>query len=80
MQKIKNIEFLRIVGCIAIVLILFNILKGSFWKYHPEWVYAHPILNIELAILFALLLGVFTYHFVEVPCANYLKKKYLTQT
>ena len=57
-------------------LILFNILRGSFWKYHPEWVYAHPVLNIELALTLALLLGVFTYHFVEVPCARYLKEKF----
>ena len=56
-------------------IILFNILKGSFWKYHPEWVYAHPVLNIGLALTLALLLGVFTYHFVEVPCARYLKEK-----
>ncbi len=50
--------------------------KGSIWKYHPEFVFIHPILNIIITILIMLVLGVFTYHFVEKPSINYLRKNY----
>ena len=55
-------------------IIVLNILKGSFWKTHQEWVYANPIENIVYTLLLVFMLGIFTYHFVEKPCADYFKK------
>lgn len=55
--------------------VLFYILKDSVWKHYPEWVYAHPIENVIYTLLGVLVLGIFTYHFVEKPCAIYLKNK-----
>ncbi len=56
-------------------LSVFNILRGSLWKYYPEWVYAHPVLNIELSLVLVFILGVFTYHIIEVPCTRYFSQK-----
>lgn len=61
-------------------IVVFNILKGGFWKPHPEWVYAHPVLNLEITFLLVFIIGVFTYHFVEEPCAKYFAKKARTQS
>lgn len=55
-------------------LLVINTLKGSLWKYHPEWVYANPIENIVYTLLLVFMLGIFTYHFVEKPCADYFKR------
>ena len=72
MQKIKNIEFLRIIACILI----FAVLVGTFWKHNPQWVYAHPIENVIYTLILVFILGIFTYHFVEAPCAKYLSNKF----
>ncbi|MBQ8460042.1 acyltransferase family protein [bacterium] len=34
MQKIKNIEFLRVIGCIAIILL--HLYCGQLYKYFPD--------------------------------------------
>lgn len=56
---------------------IFQVLKNSLWKTMPEFVYIHPIINIDIAILLVLILGIFTYHCVELPCAKYLKNLWL---
>ena len=50
-------------------------LKGSVWKNNAEYVYAHPILNVVFTLALIVISGILTYHFVEAPCANYLKKR-----
>jgi peptidoglycan/LPS O-acetylase OafA/YrhL len=55
--------------------LIFAILVGSFWKFHPQWVYAHPIENVVMTLLLVVIFGAFTYHFVEAPCARYFSKK-----
>lgn len=57
-------------------LIVFSTFKASLWKYHPEWVYAHPVLNIVYTLILVFILGIFTYHFVEKPCTKYLSNKF----
>lgn len=54
-------------------MFVYEMLKGSLWKYNPNFVYAHPALNIMIAISGALVLGIATYYFVEKPAAQYLK-------
>ena len=48
--------------------------KKHLWKTHHEWVYAIPIENIVYTLLLVFILGIFTYHFVEKPCAEYFKR------
>lgn len=55
--------------------LIFAILANSLWKYFSNEVYNHPILNIVYTLVFVFIFGVFTYHFVEEPCAKYLKQK-----
>ena len=55
---------------------IFIHLKGTLWKYHPEFVYSHPVLNIFVALIPAVILGILTYHYVEKPCAKYLTERY----
>ena len=55
--------------------LIIKCLKGSIWKFHPELVFAHPILNIFITLSVILILGMFTYHCVEKPAAAYIKQK-----
>lgn len=45
----------------------------AVWKQNPDFVNAHPVIPILVMLFLIILLGVFTYHFVEIPCAEYLK-------
>lgn len=56
-------------------IFIFDVFKGSIWKYHTDWVYAYPILNVLFALLAALVFGIFTYHFIEKPATAYLLKR-----
>lgn len=49
-------------------LLLFRLMKVFILNYANSW-YLFPTLFVS-----AVAFGVFTYHFVEVPCARYLKK------
>lgn len=52
-----------------------SILKNCFWKVHKDWILAHPVENIVLTFGLILLLGILTYHLVEKPCVDYMKRK-----
>lgn len=56
---------------------IFNVFKNSIWKNNPEIIIAHPYLNLFITLSLVFILGVFTYHFVEAPCAKYFKNKNL---
>lgn len=49
-------------------------MKNGVWKPHREWVESFPITNILLTIALIFILGILTYHFVEIPAKNYLTK------
>ena len=51
------------------------VLKNSFWVSNSEFVYAYPMFNSFIAFVLVLILGIFTYHFVEKPCAQYFKER-----
>ena len=53
-----------------------NILRRNFWDIHRSFVIAHPVFNLILPVILAILLGVVTYHLVERPAARYLKNKW----
>ncbi len=55
-------------------LIIFTF-KGLLWKPYTDYLLGHELLNIFAPIILALILGVFTYHFVEKPCAQYFKER-----
>ncbi len=57
-------------------IFVYDLLKNTIWTYHKDFVYAHPVVNILIALSGALILGVATYHFVEVPAAQWLKQKF----
>jgi peptidoglycan/LPS O-acetylase OafA/YrhL len=60
-------------------LLVFQTLKGTLWKYHSDFVHAYPILNIFIPLTLAIAAGVWTYHFIEVPAARYLKNKWFAK-
>ena len=49
----------------------------GLWKNSPEFVIACPLLPVFIMFAVILILGVFTYHFVEEPCAYKLRHKFL---
>ena len=58
-------------------IFIFNVFKNSIWKNHAEIIIAHPYLNLFITLALVFILGIFTYHFVEAPCARYFKNKNL---
>ena len=56
-------------------IFIFNVFKNSIWKNNPEIIIAHPYSNLFITLSLVFILGVFTYHFVEAPCAKYFKNK-----
>lgn len=54
----------------------FVFFKNYIWN-QAALVNAHPILTIYISLALSILLGVLTYHFIEAPCAKYLKKNLL---
>ncbi len=50
-----------------------KILCFGLWKKVPIFMHNHPIIPLVITILCVIVLSVFTYHFVEIPCAEYLK-------
>ncbi len=54
---------------------IFMYLKETLWTDHSDFVYAHPVWNIFIALIPVIILGVLTYHFVEKPAAKYLSEK-----
>ena len=58
-------------------IFIFNVFKNSIWKNNSEIIIAHPYLNLFITLALVFILGIFTYHFVEVPCNKYFKNKNL---
>ena len=56
--------------------IIIDLLKGSIWKYRKDFILTHPYLNIIVPFILILFLGIFTYHFVEIPTRNYINNFY----
>lgn len=56
----------------AVVLKAF---QHAVFKNNSEWVLAHQIENVLLYLIISLLVGVFTYHFIEAPCTRYFSQK-----
>ena len=52
-------------------------LTKNYILKHIELLTMHPILTIWGSLFFSILLGVITYHLIENPSANYLKKNLL---
>ena len=61
-------------------LLILETLKGSLWKNYQPFVYEHPILNITVTLILIAILGIFTYHVIEVPSAKFLRRKFLKST
>lgn len=57
--------------------VIIRVLGLALWKQHPDFVVSHPVIPIIVMLLTIILIGVFTYHFVEEPCARYLTNKFL---
>lgn len=52
-----------------------EVFKNLIWKYYLTFGIAHPVLTIIIALSSVLIIGVFTYHCVEKPAAEYIKQK-----
>ncbi len=55
--------------------VIIRIFGLAVFKTHPEFVVSHPVLPIFIMLSSVIIIGIFTYYMVELPCANYLKKK-----
>ena len=58
-------------------MLILSVIKRGFWKMHRVFLEQYPIMNMVLALSLVILVGVLTYHLVEVKCKNYLTKKWL---
>lgn len=56
-------------------IFVFDVFKGSVWKFHTEWVYAYPVLNVLFVLIATLTFGILTYHLIEKPATTYLLKR-----
>lgn len=54
-------------------MLILLVLSETLWKAFPDFVVNHIVLNLIVTFLIIILFGVFTYHFVEKPCAEYKK-------
>ena len=54
---------------------VYYILKNTLWKYHKDFVYSCPELQICIALSLVFFLGIATYHFIEVPCNIYKRNE-----
>lgn len=52
-----------------------EVFKNLIWKYYLTFGIAYPVLTIIIALSSVLIIGVFTYHCVEKPAAEYIKQK-----
>ena len=59
-----------------LVLQIFGV---ALWKTNSAFVCSHPYLPIVVMFLAVLVLGVFVYHFIEIPSVNFLRNKFLTK-
>ena len=56
--------------------LVFVALKNSFWLKHSQFVIENPLTNLFISLGLTILVGVLTYHLVEIKCKNYLTKKW----
>lgn len=57
-------------------MLILSVVKRGFWKMHRVFLEQYPVMNMVLALSLVILVGVLTYHLVEVKCKNYLTKKW----
>ena len=60
--------------------VIIKIFGIVLWQKNIEWVVMHPILPIIIMFLTIIATTMFAYHFVEIPCAKYLKDKLFCRT
>lgn len=55
--------------------IVYAFILGLMLKFNSCYINIHPVYYLSISLCSAIIFGVFTYHFVEKPCAKYLKQK-----
>lgn len=55
--------------------LIFNFLNKALWIPHKHFVYAHPYLNIFIAIFSVFIISIVIYHFLENPIRKFLNKR-----
>lgn len=55
--------------------VIIKIFGLALWKNCPDFVNSYPVAPILVMLLTVSIFTIFTYHFVEEPCAKYLKQK-----
>lgn len=61
----------------AIHIFILYVLKNGIYKHHVDFIHHYPLVIAIFSMLVILVFGLFTYHFVEKPCAKYLTNKFL---
>lgn len=57
--------------------VITKILGIGLWTVYPEFVHKYPSLPIFITLFMSIIMSIFTYHFIEEPCAKYLTNKFL---
>lgn len=57
--------------------VIIRILGLTLWKTHPNLVTAYPIIPILVMLVQIIAIGVLAYYMVELPCAKYLKERFI---
>lgn len=61
----------------VIHIFVLYVLKNGIYQYHVEFIHKYLLLVTCFTLLVILIFGIFTYRFVEEPCARYLTNKFL---
>lgn len=52
--------------------LIYKLFSCHFWIKYPEFVNSYSIIPVIINLFLVILLGIFTYHFIEVPFAKFL--------
>ncbi len=79
-SKLLENNFSVFLGQFAFAIFLMHPLVKNVWKYlvcidHRNFVISHPYMNLIMFFIVVIIIGIFTYYFVERPCTRYLKNK-----
>ena len=80
-SRLLNNRFSEILGKYSYSIfimqtIVLDLSQFCLWMPHKEFIIRYPVLNFILPVVGSIILGIITYHFVEQPAAEFLRKKW----
>lgn len=80
-SRLLNNRFSEILGKYSYSIfimqtIVLDLSQFCLWMPHKEFIIRYPVLNFILPVVGSIILGIITYHLVEQPAAEFLRKKW----